>query len=244
MVKNIDLAYFIGNYLEIPTVEKIHISLWDQKNTRMDEFELKDFKELNIFGIRFAYDFVYGYPSPHFSLGEVKKTEASGYTNYKGLIPTKLEKGVLFLEERWESSIDQYKDGSCSVYISNARSPSEDDAILLEKHIPFDPKKQLVYVRSPNGSIKFEKVLHTLKLEEPEDYKMAYYTSDEILATIWMYAKGFDDKEISLRGAFNEVKKALKRREEYQPQTYNYSLVYENLENLRKGKNWIRFVKD
>jgi len=107
--------------------------------------------------------------TPVFCLGERpegKDVGHLGYISYQGLYPVGNSGGLIRINQNeWPGRIDVRPDGKGSVYFGNACSPSDAEAVVFEKLIPFDLEKRLVLARSPNGSMNFDALQ---KVELPE----------------------------------------------------------------------------
>lgn len=106
--------------------------------------------------------------TPVFCLDKKPKGKDMGHlncTSYQGMYPTGNPNGFITINNEWGGRIDIRPDGKGSVYFGNACSPSEAEAVLFDKLVPFDLKKSLILARSPTEAIKFD-ALHTLEFKE------------------------------------------------------------------------------
>lgn len=137
------------------------------------------------------------YPSPVLSFGqpETEEYEISGRkgTRYHGLHPLRIKKGILTTEREWESAVDVRDDGRAQIY--NGLGDFI-DTVMFDEPLTFDLTKRLVYVRSPNGSIIFDDVLHTTEAQEGRNSPLAEYVLvhanlDDLKQGLWARSDPF-----------------------------------------------------
>lgn len=116
-----------------------------------------------IFGAVLARSNISGrFPSPLLRFGPPKEELFDGKKRYLGLQAGKVsDDGCLPLEKVWESTVTVYSSGP-SIY---AGQGNHFDAVLFSEPLPFDPEKELLFARSPNGKIMLDR-LHTENFEE------------------------------------------------------------------------------
>jgi len=154
-LRNLDIVYYSGEMGDIQPLKGVLV--------KPIEWEEKTREIINplIIGAVISYNSENGYiPSPVFSEGKIDPVEhIIGNRKIKrwekGLHPGPIVNGYLILRSGWAGQIDLAESGESSVYLGHGGDPEDLPAILFKESINFNPLKQLVYVRSPNGSQDF-----------------------------------------------------------------------------------------
>ena len=128
-------------------------------------YEGKDLESLLVFGAVLARNNISGrYPSPLLSFGLPKQELFEGRQRFRGLQSGKVsEDGYLPVAEIWESVVDVHESGPPTVYTGQG---DHIDAVLFSQPLPFDPEKELLFARSPNGKFALLEPLAIESLRE------------------------------------------------------------------------------
>lgn len=174
IIKTLDIIYATGGSRNLGSLDGVLIKGHDSKL----ETILRPIKDPRIIGAVLAPNPYNGYfPSPVFSDGELNPETINfgerSVKRWRGLHASSIQNRYLTITHQFEGEIDIEENGEGSVYIGLGETIP---AIVFAEPLKFDPKKQLTYVRSPNGSRTF-KALHTQELRENnliEKYSLIY----------------------------------------------------------------------
>lgn len=246
IINGLDLVYIATSFLELSDIEAICID-YDAHYGFSKGTLITDYKNsgLKIFGA-VELENATGFPTPVFCIDTPKTEPMNNYTAHHGLIPEKLEGKILHLSGlQWHSRIDVQIDGNASVYLGHGGIPDEADAYVFSNLVPFDPKKQLIYVRSPNNNVKFQEVLHTRNIEEPTDYESGFYELIKLGNRICDLQLSENLISGEAKKQIEKITKDIKKLKQMINETNRkiaYSLIYENINELKKGRTWERIV--
>ncbi len=203
-------------------------------------------ENLKVYGFSHFPNHVTGSPTPLYDFDEPTKEQTNAdNVLYHFLVPVHVDSGLLHLKETWESKVIEGPKGHFETYLGNAGSPSWIDVKIFERPISFDPKKQLLYVRSPNGSIDFQNVLDTVLLEEPYEVQASQYlTRTTAFSEMSLQSQIFKEggrKDIAK--FISEIERIISGVGNFTTKPVEYKVVYEDINELKKGKTSMRLIE-